>query len=45
MKTTIKKRLRNFTRKKPPANKEQRWDLKRPLNLMGNQVRFVLLHS
>ena len=45
MKTTIKKGLRNVTRKKPPANKERRWDLKRPLNLMGNQVRFVLLRS
>ena len=45
MKTTIKKGLRNVTRKKRPANKERRWDLKRPLSLMGNQVRFILLHS
>ena len=45
MKTTIKKGLRNVTRRKRPANKERRWDLKRPLSLMGNQVQFVLLHS
>ena len=32
MTTTIKKGLRNVTGKKPPANKERRWDLKRPLN-------------
>ena len=31
MTTTIKKELR-LPEKKTPANKERRWDLKRPLN-------------
>ena len=44
MTTTIKKGL-TLPEKKTPAKKERRWDFKRPLNLMGNQVRFVLLHS